>query len=149
GDARFINHSFLGRRGESVMTSNNASVQGSPPSLTIEEKYDVMKKRLASYSMNICASITAAGGRLSEHFRQTTKHSAILKAKKRGDDPTPESLASELLEMLDEFSTAGVQVNRSAGSVEVINETCGCLSPFISQAAKFGFTAAEARNYAC
>lgn len=131
------------------MTSNNVLAQESASSLTIEEKYETMKKRLASYSMGICASIVAAGGRLSEHFQQTTKQSAILKARKRGDTPTPESLAAELLEMLDEFSTVGVQVNRTSASVEVINETCGCLSPFTSQAARFGITATEARNYAC
>jgi hypothetical protein len=132
------------------MPSNNITAQELPScSLTIEEKYEIMKHRLASYSMSICASIVAAGGRLSEHFQRTTKQSAILKAQKRGDNPTPESLASELLEMLDEFSTMGVQVKRSGGSVEVINETCGCLSPFTSQAAKFGITTSEARNYAC
>src|SRR5262245_21917590 len=117
--------------------------------MTIEQKYEMMKNKLASYSMSICASIVENGGRLSEHFRWTTTQSARLKAKKRGNNPTPENLATELVEMLEEFSTPGVRIKHSESSVEVINETCGFLKPFVTQVDIFGITVDEARNYAC
>jgi hypothetical protein len=59
------------------------------------------------------------------------------------------ALANELMAMLEEFDTSGKVIEIEGKSVKVTNPYCGCLSPFTSQAEKFGFTDEEARLYAC
>ena len=117
--------------------------------MSLYKRYRRMKYKLAGYSMNICSVIEQNGGSLAQYFKQTTKQSAALKAKKRRADPSPGNLASELTEMLEDFDTSGVEVVATDQGVKVINATCGCLEPFVEQASKYGFTKTDARKFAC
>ena len=115
-----------------------------------------VKTRLAIYCMGLAKQIKDRGrdellGQIIDSMAQdsASRKAAILIHLPLVD--RSKALADRLSTMLEAFNTSDVSGEETpGGGYAVYNPRCGCLPPFMGEAAeKTGFTPKEARRYAC
>lgn len=116
--------------------------------------HETLSLRMAGYVLGLGQAIKDSDGRvaLEAHIRSVAEKSGERKADDLASVPRTQqyqALAERLRNMLHDFGGTNIETSAKDCDSSVDNPACPCLSPFVDQARRFGFSRDEVHRFAC
>ncbi len=109
---------------------------------------------MAGYVLGLGQAIKDSDGRAALETR--IRHAAEKSGERKADDLASvprtrqhQALAERLRDMVHDFGGTHIETSAKGYDSSVDNPGCPCLSPFVDQARRFGFSREEVHRFAC